>query len=336
MPSQPTRSLSSQLGRVFSRPGNLSPTGATSHPSPLLPGSPLRHEAPPHPQSLPHHAASVPAGHLPSYGHYGAMATSPRAESIPTSPPAAPHPFRRPSGPYHLAMTMPNQPLPQSFGSPDPETPPAYHHVPGHSYHDDHLPHSPVRSRGFGPNSPGLPVTPRSPSFYGNHASTTHRSPAHLAPINEHSHDEAARRHHVTGTVSKFFLSSFEYLQHPHYPIHPAFVDWLNHCGPEVLAVMWRVVSGNVMLPVVVMYEYKSKANVKDFHVGARLEYLHLSSDGHTFSKEYMGDICVREEWQLIIKNKPMLMFAQPLNPKLIPVRGQMFVPKGCEYIPPL
>lgn len=144
-------------------------------------------------------------------------------------------------------------------------------------------------------------------------------------------HDDAARRHHLSGNFGKFFFSSYEYVQNPYYPVHPAFADWIHTLGPEALAFIWREVPGNILLPVVYMYQYKSKANVENYNVGARLEYLHLSHDGQSFSKEYMGDICIREQWHLVHKNKPLLMFAQPLNPRLIPARGQMFAPKGSQ-----
>ena len=150
-------------------------------------------------------------------------------------------------------------------------------------------------------------------------------------PVNQRPHDDAVHRHRIplNHQTSKFFLSSFEYLRHSYFPIHPAFSEWIHNAGPANLALIWRETQGEMLLPVAVIYEYQSKANIEAYQSGARLEYLHLSGDGQSFTREYMGDICVREEWHLIHKNKALLMFAQPGNPRLLPVRGEVFVPKG-------
>lgn len=352
----PSPSISTRLSRVSFRRGPLSPLSggsrlsprlptsghpypqlpSSSHPSPLLPGSPLRGHVHPHPHPHPHrraHAqnhfsASVPARHLPNYDSY--------PDSVPSSPPGPPHPNRPPSGPYQSAMTMPNKPLPNPFGSPAAETLPAYSsQALPNTYHGDALPRSSSISRGSSLISPQI----RTPRSHRSYSSTTPRSAVFTrsVPVNHDHHDEANRLHHISGTVSKFFISSFEYTQHPFYPIHPAFADWIDNLGPEALALVWRLTSENILLPVVIVSEYVSKANVQNFHLGARLEYLHVSANGMTFSKEYMGDICIREEWHLVHKNIPLLMFAQPLNPRLMPIRGLMFAHKeGKSTLPAL
>lgn len=302
----------------------LSPPGSPRHPVQLVPGS--LHQGHAHA----HFATSAPKGHLPTYGH---------VESVPGSPPAAPHPYRAPSGPYQMARTMPAQPLPNPFGSPPTETLPAYSsHAPSQTYHGDGLPSNiDTRHR----NSVGSPTGITSPRSVRSRSLVAPSGPPgsasfpHPVPVNQHAHEEAVRRHHVSGHVNRFFFSSIEYVKHSYYPVHPAFARWVQKLGPEAIAIIWREVSGNILLPVVYMFEYKSKANVESYDVGARLEYLHLSQDGKSFSMEYMGDICIREEWHLVHKNKPLLMLAIPGNPRLIPVRGQMFMPKGSKWIEP-
>lgn len=311
--------IKSPLGKVSFR-NILSPPGSPRHASSFTPRSPH------HGHANPHFATSVPAGHLPSYGH---------TDSVPNSPPAAPHPYRRPSGPYQTAVTMPTQPLPDPFGSPAAEALPAYHsHIPSQTYHGDGLPSS-ITSMHHGslgsPTVVGSPHSVRPHSLFDPSATPRSASFSHPVPINDKAHEAAVRRHHLSGYVTRFYFSSIEYLRKSYHPIHPAFIEWAHKLGPEAIAILWRELSGNILLPVVYMFEYKSKANVKNYDVGARLEYLHLSSDGKTFSMEYMGDICIREQWHLVHKNKSLLMFAQPLNPKLIAVRGVMFAPKGSK-----
>lgn len=276
------------------------------------PGSPARGQGSRGP-TVTHHATSVPPHMLPSH--------SPRDYNhvIPNSPSAAPTTpdYRRPSVPHH-SNTMPASALPNPFGSPTTtELPPSYH------------------------------VNPMSPSYASSMASPRHHQRSYSVsapksaglrqtiPVDQRTHDDAVYRHRIplNYQTSKFFFSSFEYVQNSYFPIHPAFSEWIHNAGPANLALIWRQVEGNILLPVVIMHEYESKANIEAYRYGARLEYLHLSGDGQSFTREYMGDICVREEWHLLHKNRPLLMFAQPGNPRLLPVRGEMFKPKGGKVI---
>lgn len=253
--------------------------------------------------SVAQHAASVPAHLLPCYADD--LASPPGAPTTPT--------YRRPPPVAHPASTMPANMLPSSFGSPLPDLPPSYQYNPmSPSFADSPRPHQAY----------DMP-TPKQLSF------------SRPDPVNQRMHDQAARRHGIPNNyqTSKFYFSSFEYVRNSYFPVHPAFSQWVHSAGNDVLALIWREVDGNILLPTVVIYEYKSKANIEAYPTGARLEYLHLSRDGRSFTKQYMGDICVREEWHLLLKNKPHLMFAQPGNPKLLPIRGNLFKPKGGEEI---
>lgn len=323
----------------------------TSYPNAPLSGRPLsplpspaRAQYSKHP-ALTHHATSVPANSLPTYnsGGHGHGQSHAHAhdhdhdldhdhnldhaqahahtrghalsdKDAPDSPPGAPTASSHHLALPHHAFTMPAGPLPSSYGSVSSELPPSYH---------------------SGPMSPGYHEPVHSPHPTRRH-SAHHEMPKsatfrHIIPVDQEIHDDAVRQHHIplNWQTSRFFLSSFEYLRHSYLPIHPAFSEWVHNAGPANLALIWREIKGEILLPVVVMYEYKSKANIEAFQTGARLEYLHLSDDGRSFTREYMGDICVREEWHLLHKNKPLLMFAQSGNPRLIPVRGEAFRPKG-------
>lgn len=262
-------------------------------------------------------ASSMPGPALLSYGSTSATHTRPQT---PMSPPGAPTTptYRRPSVSTPAAVarypaTMPANALPNPFGTPPDDLPPAYYQ--------------------YNPGSPSYAASPRSRLSQAPltpHTSTLSR----VIPVNIRHHNDAVSRHHVpmgTWQTSTFFISSFEYLQSSYYSVHPAFSDWLHTAGPDNLALIWREVDGNLLLPVVVIYEYRSKANIAGYESGARFEYLHLSHDGRSYTREYMGDICVREQWHLIHKNKPLLMFAQAGNIRLIPIRGEMFKPKGGE-----
>lgn len=139
--------------------------------------------------------------------------------------------------------------------------------------------------------------------------------------VNHANHDDVAAEHGVPASVTKFFVSSFDYVKAPHQPMHPAFTKWAKDAGPAYITVVWKELNGTT-LPIAVAYEVKT---------GTRIDWLELSVDGKKFEHEHIGDIVVEKEKHLLHKTKEVLMFAEAGNKNSRPVRGELFRVKGGQ-----
>lgn len=141
----------------------------------------------------------------------------------------------------------------------------------------------------------------------------------HVSGVDHSNHDATAAKHKVPSAVTKFFVSSFDYIKAPHQPNHPAFTQWAKDAGSAYISVIWREFNGQT-LPVAVTYEVKG---------GTRLDYLELSADGRKFTHEHIADIVVEVEKHVMHKNKDILMLVEASSNNRRAVRGDLFKVKG-------
>lgn len=137
--------------------------------------------------------------------------------------------------------------------------------------------------------------------------------------VHHATHDAAAMKHGIPSGATKFFISSFDYIKEPYFPVHPAFADWAKNAGPAYITLVWREFRGYT-LPVAVEYEYQNST---------KIDYLPVPAEGHRIVHEHIADIVVEEEKHLLHKNKEALMLVEAGSKHPRPVRGEVFRPKG-------